>query len=101
LLLLLWLNATSKQAFWRGWFYGVGFFSTGVYWVYISIHVYGHAPLLLAFGITALLVMFLGLFFAIQGYLLSKCRKHIVLVFPLSWVFFEWLRFSRDFRGCF
>ena len=98
LLLLVWLNATAKQAFWRGWLYGVGFFGTGVYWVYISIHVYGHAPLLLAFGITALLVMFLGLFFAIQGYLLSKCRKYIMLVFSFSWVIFEWLR-SWIFTG--
>jgi apolipoprotein N-acyltransferase len=92
LLLLMWQSTEPKQAFWYGWFYGIGFFGTGVYWVYISVHVYGHAPLLLAFSITALLIMFLALFFAIQGYLWNKYCKVNLLFFPISWVLFEWLR---------
>src|SRR5690348_3929872 len=59
LLLGLWLNVSVKRAFWRGWLFGIGFFGTGVYWVFISIHAYGNTSVLLAGFITSLFIALL------------------------------------------
>jgi apolipoprotein N-acyltransferase len=97
LLLVTWSKASPKQAFWYGWLFGVAFFSFGIYWVYISIHDYGHAPAILALTIISLLISFLALFPAVQGYLMQKVgpknnwQKYLA-AFPISLVVFEWVR---------
>ena len=49
------LSACSpRQGLWRVWLYGLGMFGSGVSWVYVSIHVHGHADVPLAVGLTAL-----------------------------------------------
>ena len=59
-------TCSPGQGFWRGWLYGLGMFGTGVSWVYVSIHVHGHAAVPLAVGLTALfcagLALLQGLF---------------------------------------
>ena len=60
LLLLLWLNVSKWQAFWRGYAFGLGFFGTGVYWVYISIHRFGDVDASLSTLITAGFVAYLA-----------------------------------------
>ena len=47
-------TCSARQGLWRGWLYGLGMFGSGVSWVYVSIHVHGHASVPLAFGLTAL-----------------------------------------------
>ena len=42
------------QAAKLGWFYGLGLFGVGTSWVYVSIHVYGYAPVPLAAFLTFL-----------------------------------------------
>lgn len=98
LLLIIWINASSSNhAFWYGWLWGFAFFSSGVYWIYISIHHFGNAPIMLAILILGLLIVFLALYPAIQGYILKRfypqndCYKFL-LVFPASWVILECLR---------
>lgn len=104
LLLIVWLNSTKRQAFWRGWLFGLGFFGTGVYWVYISLHLYGASSVFFAGLATVLLIATFALYPALQGYLfnrffpnnnLAKC----LLAFPASWVMFEWLRSWFLFNG--
>lgn len=96
-LLIIWLHSTPKQAFWRGFLFGSGWFAGGVYWVYISIHTYGFAPPILAGSITLALVLALACFVAVQGYFLAKFFPHnsitkSIIVFPLTWVIMEWVR---------
>lgn len=96
-LLFLWLKTTPEQAFWRGLFFGMGFFSSGVSWVYISIHQYGNSAAAVAVIVTILLILYLALFPAVQGYLLTKFFPHnnlrkLLLAFPASWVLLEWAR---------
>src|SRR5436190_23831712 len=71
-LLALWLNASKKQAFWRGFSFGLGLFGAGVYWIYISIHSFGDVPNVIAFLITGGLIAILALFPAFTGYLLNR-----------------------------
>lgn len=98
LLLSIWSRSTSpKWAFWYGWLFGLAFFGCGVYWVYISIHHFGKAPIPLAVLILGLMIAFLALFPALQGYLLNRIypqnnwRKFLV-AFPAIWVTLEWMR---------
>jgi apolipoprotein N-acyltransferase len=95
ILLGIWLKQNARQAFWSGFYFGLGFFGIGVSWVYISIHRYGNASAPLAAFITTVFVIILALFPAIQGYLLQKiCRlpRGFLLGFPSSWVLLEWIR---------
>ncbi len=97
LLLWLWLPVTPKRALWRGWLYGLGFFGTGVYWVFISIHTFGNAPVFLAALITGGFIALLALFPALNGYLLNRYfpvnnGRKMICAFPAIWVLLEWIR---------
>lgn len=103
ILLLLWLRTSPRGAFWRGWWFGIGLFSTGVYWIFISIHTYGDTDAWVALLVTALLIAILALFPAVTGYLLNRYFPSnnftkMALAFPSIWVFFEWMR-SWFFSG--
>lgn len=102
-LLALWLPTSPKQAFCRGWFFGVGLFGTGVYWVYISIHNFGNAAVPIALIITGGFIALLALFPALTGYWLNRfftrnTRTKILCAFPAIWVLLEWVR-SWIFSG--
>lgn len=96
--LLAWLLSTcnSKQAFWRGWLYGLGLFGSGVSWVYVSIHVHGHANIFLAGLLTAIFCGGLALVSALFSWSYVRFVRPLpggmLMGFPVLWVLFEWLR---------
>lgn len=103
LLFYLWLDARPRQAFVSGYLFGLGLFGVGVSWVYVAIHDFGYAPVILAAFLTALFVAFLALYYGLLGYLavriqhrLAGHRHHrllsLLLVFPALWVMLEWVR---------
>lgn len=97
LLLGLWLYVPPKAAFLRGWLFGLGFFGTSVYWVYISMHNFGNVSTLVAIFITGLFVAILALFPGLSGYFLNRYFPPIkpaklLYAFPATWVFSEWIR---------
>jgi apolipoprotein N-acyltransferase len=97
MLLALWSSLDKKQAFYRGWLFGLGNFGTGVYWVFISIHTYGQTSTLVAAIITFGFINILAFFPAISGYYLAKYfpknnDAKILFAFPALFIFFEWLR---------
>jgi len=79
-----------------GWCFGLGFFGAGVSWVYVSINVYGHAPLVLALTLTTLFCAGLALLFALQAAVFALLRPAQlglrIILFACLWVAFEWLR---------
>ncbi|MGR6871362.1 apolipoprotein N-acyltransferase [Pseudomonas sp. HK3] len=88
-------DLTAKQALWRGWWYGLGVFASGVSWVYVSIHVYSHTPAPLAFLMTLFFVAGLAWFFALMTYCHQKwlsANSLPYLSFAITWILFEWLR---------
>lgn len=102
-LLLLWLNSSIKRTFILGLLFGIGFYSTGVSWIFISIHEFGHTSLFLAFLITGLFILILALFTAIQGFLVNRffprnTNIKLYLIYPSSWALTEWVR-SWVFTG--
>lgn len=103
ILFWLWLDASPRQAAWRGFAFGLGLFGVGVSWVYVAIHVYGYTAAPIAALMTLLFVAFLALFPALQAYvgarLLQNYRNHpayetlaLLLILPTVWVIFEWVR---------
>jgi len=101
LLFSLWLTVTAKRAFLRGLLFGIGMFSIGIHWIFISIYDYGGVPFTLALILSALLVVYLSLFPAVLAYLLTRFAPglsvasitlKLVLIFPAAWALSEWLR---------
>lgn len=96
-LLTTWLSASAKRACWRGFIFGLGFFSIAVYWVFISIHTYGNTPVIIAFIITAGFILLLSGCIAVNGLLFrwlfpKPNYLNLTLGFASSWVLLEWLR---------
>ncbi len=99
-LFYLWLDVTPGQAAWRGFAFGVGQFGVGVSWVYVAIHDFGHAPMIVAALLTLMFVSLLAGIPALVGYLATRTRagrgidgiRLILLWLPAWWTLGEWLR---------
>ncbi len=96
-LLALINHATIKRSFWLGYAFGLGFFGSGVYWVFISISRFGDVNIVLSTLITAALIAFLAIYPALACYATNryfndseKCK--LTLAFPSIWVLSEWVR---------
>jgi len=85
-------RASAKLTFW----YGTGLFLSGTYWLYISIHVFGQAPLWVAMLIMFGLVLIMSAYCAAAGWIVSRLAegsaKRLMFVGPAAWVTIEWLR---------
>ena len=97
LLFRLWQRAASPlAAAWLGFCFGLGFFLTGVSWVYISLHDVGGMAAPIAFTATLLFCVYLALFPALAGYLSRRLASadfwcNVFLLAGL-WTLTEWLR---------
>jgi apolipoprotein N-acyltransferase len=82
----------ARHAFW----YGLGLFLTGTYWIYISVHVFGNAALWIALLLMVGLALIMAAFLSLAGWLMSRLSVGeswlLILVAPAAWVFIEWLR---------
>lgn len=97
ILVLFTLKVGLGRAFWRGWLFGLGWFGVGVSWVFISVRLFGNSGTLFSVGITALLISVLSLYPALAVWLVRRLSSgkpgfELLLLFPASWVFTEWLR---------
>ena len=102
-LFLLWFQSPGRRACWRGWLFGFGMFAVGVYWVYHSMHVYGHVGVPVAVFLTLLLAAFLAIYPALAAWpfvIKNKIKSNsfpgptflLLFWYPLAWTFFEWVR---------
>jgi len=82
----------GSHAFW----FGLGMFLTGTYWIYISVHVFGNAALWIALLLMVGLAMVMAMFLWIAGWLISHLSQGepwlMLFVAPAAWVLIEWLR---------
>ena len=96
-MLHLWTRAPdAKRAARLGWWFGLGYFVTGVSWVYVSLHDFGAMPAPLAALATLLFCAYLALFPAAVAYAYRASRgplwvKALVLA-PALWTLAEWIR---------
>jgi len=93
----LWDDTTPRSAAWLGWLFGFGAFLTGTHWLYVSLHVFGKAPLFLALVLMAALMAFMAAYTALLGFLVARFHptsgaQRWLLLLPSGWVLGEWLR---------
>ena len=72
LLLICQRAATEQHAFLYGELFGLGFFGSGLSWVYISLHTFGQANVVLASFMTLLMVLVLAIYIACACYVLKR-----------------------------
>ncbi len=82
-----------RDAFFTGWWFGVGQFAAGVSWIYVSIRVYGSASMPLGVGLVAIFVVGMALFTGLAtlnvGGRFNRLQRGVVFV--AGWVLIEWL----------
>ena len=93
----LWLQAAStREAVWMGFVFGMGLFCGGVGWIYVALHDYGDMNFVLALLGTALFCAVNAALPMLAGYVQAKLRApvwaRLALVMPASWALMEWLR---------
>jgi apolipoprotein N-acyltransferase len=96
-LMWLWQGATPRVGAWLGFWFNAGTFAAGTYWLYISIHVMGQAPMWIAVALMAALVAIMGLYHAALGYFVTRWLPATGLVrwllgVPAAWLLIEWWR---------
>jgi len=94
-IVVLFYTRSTTGSFAVGYFFGVGLFGAGIYWIYFSLHLFGGAIAVLAGLGTLLFVLFLALFPALLAITLHRLEKHngwFFLTVPALWVMFEWMR---------
>ena len=76
--------------------FGMGWFGVGISWVYISMHVYGLMPAVLAGAATAAFCAYLAVYPAlalgIAHRLFATVKWRVSLGLPALWMITEWLR---------
>lgn len=97
ILFALWSRDGARGAVLQGYLFGLGMFTAGVYWIYISIHIFGHVPLPLSIFLCVLFIAFLSLFPALAAYLYVRFLDRwgvsaAILGLPAIWVLVEWMR---------
>jgi len=100
--LSVWLFSSPHRAAWRGMFYGIGLFSVGISWVFISIHYHGFVGLSLSLFLTLALILVMAMFPMLLGWMLGRffprgfearaTRYKLLLAYPAGWVLMEWAR---------
>lgn len=96
-LFLLWEGAAPRRAAALGFTFGCGTFAAGTYWLYISIHGFGKAPVWLALALMVGLVAIMASYCALLGYFAARflpSRGAVRWLFgvPAAWVVLEWIR---------
>ncbi|HEY4353754.1 MAG TPA: apolipoprotein N-acyltransferase [Paraburkholderia sp.] len=105
-----WLTRATgwKSAALTGFAFGFGNFVTGIWWLYVSMHVYGGMPAPIAVAAVVLFALYLALYPAFSAALWSFCAGHArngkvddtpfsptwhgAFAFASAWALGEWLR---------
>lgn len=95
-LLVSCLVSAPREAAWHGFWFGSGLFLVGTYWLYVSIHVFGAAPLWIAIFLMLGLVLIMGLYYALTTWLICRLSggrpMRLVIAAPAAWTAVEWIR---------
>jgi apolipoprotein N-acyltransferase len=95
-LLFAFVKSKPRQAAQLGFSFGAGLFLAGTYWLYVSVHVFGQAPLLLALLLMLGLVIIMALYYGAAGWMIARLGNgnmwRFILLAPAVWVLLEWVR---------
>ncbi len=96
-LMWLWEDATPRDAAGTGFWFSFGTFLAGTYWLYVSIHDLGKAPVWLTITLMLGLVGIMALYNALIGYTVARWlpRQGMwrwLIGMPAAWLLVEWWR---------
>ncbi len=96
-LMWLWERGGPRQAAWSGFCFGAGTFGLGTWWLYVSVHGFGGAPVWLTAMVVLGLVGIMALYHALLGYLAVRLLPvrdgwRYFAGLPGLWLLTEWLR---------
>ena len=96
-LMWLWQDAGPREAARLGFLFSAATFAAGTYWLYVSIHVNGGAPVWLAVVLMVGLVGIMGLYQAALGYAVARWLPErgalrTLAALPAAWLLVEWWR---------
>ena len=87
---------SARAAALLGFAFGMGWFGVGISWVYVSMHVYGLMPAVLAGAATAAFCAYLATYPALAlglaHRLIPSAPVRIAIGLPALWMISEWLR---------
>jgi apolipoprotein N-acyltransferase len=98
LLMALWARCDRpREGAWLGFSFGLGLYASGTWWLYISIRIFGEAPVLVALVVMLALVLIMAAYQALLGYIACRWLRPAtpggrLLWVPAAWVLVEWLR---------
>jgi apolipoprotein N-acyltransferase len=96
-LMWLWDESAPREAAWTGFWFSFGTFLAGTYWLYVSVHDLGKAPVWMTIGIMLGLIGIMALYNALIGYAAARwlprggAWRWLVGV-PALWLIVEWWR---------
>ncbi len=98
----IWRAPNGLYAARRAWFFALGSFVVGLYWLTISMHFYGYMPMPLAIAALIALSAYLALFASLAAWLVHRVKAVTVTSLPTmgwavvawaaAWTLSEWLR---------
>jgi apolipoprotein N-acyltransferase len=93
----LWEEAAPREAAWSGFWFSFGTFLAGTYWVYVSVHDLGGAPVWMTIGIMLGLIGIMALYNALIGYAVARWLPRSgawrwLVGMPAVWLLIEWWR---------
>ena len=96
-LMALWQGATPRHAAATGFWFNVGVYGGGTYWLYIAIHQIGNQPVWIAAVVMAAMVSALAAYGALLGYAVARWLpargpSRWLLGIPAVWLLVEWFR---------
>ncbi len=97
LLLRLWQDAPPRRAAALGFAFSFGTFAAGTYWLYVSIHGFGQAPLWVALLLMLGLVSIMAAYHALLGWVVARWLPRRgalrwMVGIPALWTLVEWWR---------
>ena len=96
-LMWLWEEAPPREAAWTGFWFSFGTFLAGTYWLYVSVHDLGKAPVWMTIGIMLGLIGIMALYNALIGYAAARWLPRSgawrwLVGIPALWLVIEWWR---------
>jgi apolipoprotein N-acyltransferase len=96
-LMWLWQDAAPREAAWLGLLFNAGTFGVGTWWLFISVHGFGGAPIWLALLLMLGLTGVMALYHAALGYVAARWLPprgalRWLVALPAGWLLIEWWR---------